>query len=40
VICLDGGSQASLESVSRRGLASYRMVQRARIVLLAAGGPE
>ncbi len=31
-------ARAELEAVSRRGTAPFRLVQRARIVLLAAGG--
>lgn len=37
-ICLDDAGRAELESVSRRGTAPFRLVLRARIVLLAAGG--
>jgi transposase-like protein len=37
-ICLDDACRAELESVSRRGTAPFRLVLRARIVLLAAGG--
>ena len=37
-ISLSEASREELESVSRRGTAPYRMVMRARIVLLAAGG--
>ena len=36
VVWLDDAGRAELESVSRRGTAPYRMVLRARIVLLAA----
>lgn len=38
VICLGGADRAELESVSRRSSAPYRLVMRARIVLLAADG--
>ncbi len=38
VICLSGAERAELESLSRRVTAPHRMVLRARIVLLAAGG--
>jgi hypothetical protein len=38
VISLDDAGRAELESLSRRGTASFRLVLRARIVLLAAGG--
>ena len=38
VICLDDAARAELEAVSRRATAPFRLVQRARIVLLAAGG--
>ena len=38
VICLDDAGRAELESVSRRGTAPFRLVLRARIVLLAADG--
>lgn len=38
VICLSDGARAELESLSRRATAPHRMVLRARIVLLAAGG--
>jgi transposase len=37
-VCLDDAGRAELESVSRRGTAPYRLVMRARIVLLAADG--
>ena len=37
-ICLGDADRAELESVSRRSSAPYRMVMRARIVLLAADG--
>ena len=37
-VSLRGDDRAKLESVSRRGTAPYRMVVRARIVLLAADG--
>ena len=40
VICLDDAAQAELEAVSRRATAPFRLVQRARIVLLAASGLE
>jgi hypothetical protein len=40
VIRLDDAGRAELEAVSRRATATFRLVQRARIVLLAAGGPE
>jgi len=40
VICLDDAARAELEAVSRRATAPFRLVQRARIVLLAAGGLE
>jgi transposase len=36
VVCLDDAGRVELESVSRRGTAPYRLVLRARIVLLAA----
>ena len=38
VICLDDAGRAELESASRRATAPFRLVQRARIVLLAADG--
>jgi transposase len=38
VICLSDTERAELESLSRRATAPHRMVLRARIVLLAAGG--
>jgi transposase len=38
VIRLDDAGRAELESVTRRGTAPFRLVLRARIVLLAAGG--
>jgi transposase-like protein len=38
VICLGDAEHAELESLSRRATAPHRMVLRARIVLLAAGG--
>jgi transposase len=38
VIRLDDAGRAELEAVSRRATAPFRLVQRARIVLLAAGG--
>jgi transposase-like protein len=38
VICLDDAGRAQLESVTRRGTAPFRLVLRARIVLLAADG--
>jgi transposase len=37
-ISLSEASREELESLSRRGMAPYQMVMRARIVLLAAGG--
>jgi len=37
-ISLSEAGRGELESLSRRGTAPYRMVMRARIVLLAAGG--
>ena len=40
VICLDDAARAELEAVSRRATAPFRLVQRARIVLLAASGLE
>jgi transposase-like protein len=40
VIRLDDAGRAELEAVSRRATAPFRLVQRARIVLLAAGGLE
>ncbi|MBL7622752.1 MULTISPECIES: hypothetical protein [unclassified Frankia] len=36
VICLDDAQRAELESLSRRATAPFRLVMRARIVLLAA----
>jgi transposase-like protein len=36
VICLDTAERAELESLSRRATAPFRLVVRARIVLLAA----
>ena len=38
VVRLEDADRAELEAVSRRGSAEYRLVLRARIVLLAAGG--
>ncbi len=38
VVCLGDGERAELESLSRRATAPFRLVQRARIVLLAAAG--
>jgi len=38
VICLGDAERAELESLSRRATAPFRLVLRARIVLLAAGG--
>src|SRR6202050_3783529 len=38
VICLGDADRAELESVSRRASAPFRLVLRARIVLLAAAG--
>jgi transposase len=38
VICLGDADRAGLEAISRRGSAPYRLVMRARIVLLAADG--
>ena len=38
VLCLDDAGRAELESASRRATAPFRLVQRARIVLLAADG--
>jgi transposase len=38
VISLDDAARAELEAVSRRASAPFRLVQRARIVLLAASG--
>jgi len=38
VVCLGDGDRAELESVSRRATAPFRLVMRARIVLLAADG--
>ena len=40
VIILDDAARAELEAVSRRATAPFRLVQRARIVLLAASGLE
>jgi transposase len=40
VICLDDAARVELEAVSRRATAPFRLVQRARIVLLAAAGLE
>jgi hypothetical protein len=37
-VCLDDAHRAELESVSRRATAPFRLVLRARIVLLAADG--
>ena len=37
-VCLGDADRAELESVTRRGTAPCRLVLRARIVLLAAGG--
>jgi transposase len=37
-VCLDDARRAELESVSRRATAPFRLVLRARIVLLAADG--
>jgi transposase len=37
-VCLEDADRAELESVTRRGTAPCRLVLRARIVLLAAGG--
>jgi transposase len=37
-VCLDDAHRAELESVSRRGTAPFRLVLRARIVLMAADG--
>jgi transposase len=37
-VCLDDAGRGELESVSRRGTAPFRLVLRARIVLLAADG--
>jgi transposase len=37
-VCLGDADRAELESVTRRGTAAFRLVLRARIVLLAAGG--
>src|ERR1700683_4776413 len=39
VICLGDAERAELESLSRRASAPFRLVLRARIVLLAAAGP-
>src|SRR5690242_14652724 len=38
VICLGDAERAELESLSRRAAASFRLVLRSRIVLLAAAG--
>ncbi len=38
VICLDEAGRAELEAVTRRATAPFRLVLRARIVLLAADG--
>jgi hypothetical protein len=38
VICLGDAERAELESLSRRAAAPFRLVLRARIVLLAAAG--
>lgn len=38
VICLGDAGRAELGALSRRATAPYRMVLRARIVLMAAGG--
>jgi len=38
VICLGGAERAELESLSRRATAPYRLVVRARVVVLAAEG--
>ena len=38
VICLDDAGRAELEAASRRATAPFRLVLRARIVLLAAAG--
>jgi transposase len=38
LICLDDAARAELEAVSRRATAPFRLVLRARIVLLAGGG--
>jgi transposase len=38
VICLGGAERAELESLSRRATAPFRLVVRARVVLLAADG--
>jgi hypothetical protein len=38
VICLGDAERAELESLSRRATAPFRLVLRARIVLLAAAG--
>jgi transposase len=40
VISLDDAARSELEAVSRRATAPFRLVQRARIVLLAASGLE
>jgi transposase len=37
-VCLGDADRAELESATRRGTAPFRLVLRARIVLLAAGG--
>jgi len=38
VICLGDAERAGLESLSRRATAPFRLVARARVVLLAADG--
>jgi hypothetical protein len=38
VICLGDAERAELESLSRRATAPFRLVLRARVVLLAADG--
>ena len=38
VICLGDAERAELESLSRRATAPFRLVMRARVVLLAADG--
>jgi hypothetical protein len=38
VICLGDAERAELESLSRRASAPFRLVVRARVVLLAAAG--
>ncbi|MDQ2814322.1 MAG: helix-turn-helix domain-containing protein, partial [Actinomycetota bacterium] len=38
VVTLSGAARAELESLSRRATAPFRLVQRARIVLMAADG--